>query len=496
MAVEQLIGGLSTGLGLANGAQGFAPPVNNAVSGFLNFLSPNTRPDVQMLLTMFHRSQINEQEFYKWMRFNGYDENTAFMIHIMSLSHYSLNDYATLYRRGVIDLDRYINRTQLLGIDEEDREKFLKLSEYFPSPSDLVTFAVREVYSPEEIEKYGHDKEIPDQFIKECFKAGLPEDQAKNYWKSHWNYPSIGEVMEMLHRRATKPDGKVFGSEDFATFLKVADYSPYWRNMLEQISYIPLTRVDVRRMYSLGIIDREKVKDNFLDLGYNQENAELMTTFTTVYDNPDTADLTRPTLTTAYINSEITLDELVDYMGQIGYLPKMLNFWVKDAQYKKTKAQIQLRVDSLFEQFLAGGTALDDLRNELHRMNLQIDQVDILINEALIKKQSKRKIPGVETIIGWLEKGVIDEGGYALRMRLLNYSMEDITNYIHEINLKQDTSQRKYVKVDVYVRWLKAGVIDDKYFSQILTEQGYSPRDIQSFIIEMRSKQNAIEGTS
>jgi hypothetical protein len=46
------------------------------------------------------------------------------------------------------------------------------------------------------------------------------------------------------------------------------------------MAYVPLTRVDIRRMYALGIINEKEVNKAYQDIGYNTENAARLTAFT------------------------------------------------------------------------------------------------------------------------------------------------------------------------------------------------------------------------
>ena len=82
--------------------------------------------------------------------------------------------------------------------------------------------------------------------------------------------PSIGQGFEMLHRR-------VIEDADLDLLLRALDVMPFWREKLKDISYNPLTRVDVRRMHRIGVLEEEGVFNAYLDVGYNEENAQLMT---------------------------------------------------------------------------------------------------------------------------------------------------------------------------------------------------------------------------
>ena len=52
-----------------------------------------------------------------------------------------------------------------------------------PSISDLITFVVREVITP-------------DEFYDWAAKQGLSREWAENYWEAHWRLPSFENLRE------------------------------------------------------------------------------------------------------------------------------------------------------------------------------------------------------------------------------------------------------------------------------------------------------------
>jgi hypothetical protein len=490
MALGLIGGTVGAALGLVNGAQGLAPTLTNDLSQIFNVLNPNQRADLATLIIMRRRLEITETEYYDGMRKNGFAQDLADKIFTSAYAFFGLQDYCTMFRRGDINETQFNTLLGQIGINSWHAEQSLRLTEYWPTPADIVQFAVREVYDKTKRDALKLDSERPDFYLDMAKKVGLSEDFAKDYWASHWELPSVSAVMEFMHRRVKTPEDKVFTQDDAYKFLEYADYSPQWRQMLIDISYQPLTRVDTRRMYGLGVLTYEELVGNFLDQGYSPENAARMAEFTAIHDNPETTDMTRTNLTSSYVHGIITLDELVELLGSLGYQVKMLNYWVNIAQYDKVQYQVNLKSGHLLDLYLQGGNSLDEYRNELYRMDLPSNYVNQLIDEALSKRMSTQKIPDLSTLKDWLAEGIIDDIGFYNRMRLLNYRDEDIRNYLAEIALKQDVTTRKYLKDTVYKSWLKKGIMSRDQFTLIMHEQGYSKQDIENMIIEVESGKN------
>lgn len=477
------LGALSGGVDFA---KSFSPPIARASLYGWNQLKPNQIPTSDEMFKVFNWDRLTYGKLKDFMQQLGFSDEWTERLYLASQHELSLVDYVVLYRRGKITKDELITHAQRSGFYVAEIEHLLSVTEYFPSPQDLIQFAVRDVYTPETVDAYKLLEDIPQKYVEEAKKTGLPKEQAENYWAAHWQLPSPTQVFEMLHRRVLKPDGKVFTEEDVSTYLKIADYSPQWRTMLQQISYHPLTRTDARRMYSLGVINRGKLKSTFLDEGYNEENAELLTQFTIVHDDPETTGMTRGNLMSSYVEGAITFEDLKKMLPEIGIFGVALTYWLNIAQYDKTQAEVKKIITRAYNAFLAGSSDLDVLRTQLLNKNLPASYVDSILTDMIEEKVSQRKVPSLETIIKWLESQTIDERTFQVKMRQLNYSDEDIILYLTTVRQKVDTSRKLYLKEDVYVEWFKAGIIDETYLRATLSEKGLGQRDIESMIINAR----------
>jgi hypothetical protein len=65
----------------------------------------------------------------------------------------------------------------------------------------------------------------------------------------------------------------VIGADTLRLLLREKDTAPYYRNKLIAVAYQPFTRIDVRRMYSVGSLNHAGVQRAYLDLGYSPAHA-------------------------------------------------------------------------------------------------------------------------------------------------------------------------------------------------------------------------------
>lgn len=208
----------------------------------------------------------------------------------------------------------------------EDRIKAAKrLAFLLPSPSDLVTWAAKEVFEPEMIEKYGLLDEV--ELLKRdlFYKVGMSDEMIDNYWKAHWVHPEFRTVVEMLRRTD-------FTEEDMYEWFRLVEIPPYWRDKLIAISYAVPTRVDVRRFWDMRTIDEARLREIYEWQGYHGKDLEDYILWTKVY-------VAFPDLIARYKNGWIGEEVVKDELIAMGMLPERVEeMW--QTKFKKA-AQIE-----------------------------------------------------------------------------------------------------------------------------------------------------------
>jgi len=173
-------------------------------------------------------------------------------------------------------LSRLGDELSKIGVHNNYHGLYKELAYQIPPVADIITMAVREAFTPDIAARFGQYQDLPSEFVEWVGKKGLSKEWAERYWAAHWSLPSPQQGFEMLHRG-------VIGEDDVNMLMRALDIMPYWRDKLIQIAYRPLSRVDVRRMYALGVIDTSGIRKAYRDIGYNEYNADLMTKFTIAY---------------------------------------------------------------------------------------------------------------------------------------------------------------------------------------------------------------------
>lgn len=128
-----------------------------------------------------------------------------------------------------------------------------------PTPSELTRMQLREVFLPGRREELVGTEERP-VFDSYMAQQGFSKFWSDSVWGAHWQLPSISQLNEMLFRG-------VIDQEEWTRLVTFNDYEPTQIPRLQEIIYNPYTRVDVRRMHRLGVLNDDELLQAYADLG-------------------------------------------------------------------------------------------------------------------------------------------------------------------------------------------------------------------------------------
>lgn len=465
------------------------PPLGVAYNKAAFKAWPNAIPGISDLLQLVRRKEITASDYVTHVMENGFDEHYAKGFLAASETMLQAAEYVTLWRRGELSDGDLYERLSVLAYTDEGIDLLKKVSEFYPSVGDLINFAVREVYTPTIAEKYGQFEDLPRDYINESHKVGLSEDTAKLYWAAHWQLPSITQANEMLHRG-------VISEDEHEQLLRALDVMPYWRPRLRDISYNTLTRVDVRRMYSVGTLDKIGVYKSYREFGYNDTNAKLMTDFTVKYESGDSLELNRSSLEKAYKLGIIDDGKLLEYLNQLYDSEQIARFYYNIARTEKQNDELAAKKKSMLDRYQKGDVSIPQAQKELTQAGYPAEYVSNTVTEMQNSKGVKVKLPSRQDLENWLKKGVIEEDYYTDTMLDIGYREKDIEYYLTEIALERDTSDRKFLSRQVYVRWYKKGIISQDTFTENLSKMGVFQEDIDKLIEEVQTELGEKEETT
>lgn len=327
------------------------------------------------------------------------------------------------------DIDLALSKN---GWSERDKAALLKAAQVIPPVQDLITMAVREVFTPEVAERFGQFQEFPEAFKEWAAKLGLSEEWSKNYWASHWALPSPQMGFEMLHRR-------VITEDDLDLLLKSADVMPFWRQKIVDISFAPFTRVDIRRMHKVGVLNDEEIFTAYQDIGYDSDKAQRLSDFTIELNGEKVADddtglleLSRTNILGFYEDGLLEKNEATELLLGIGLSPEATHLYLTSVDMNEERLERKAETSLILDRAKAGIITFEQGQDRLAELNLETREFAKALTRLIREKAQRTKLPTKADLDKMLMKDIINDNEYKETLQLLGYS-EVWTDRLHKL---------------------------------------------------------------
>lgn len=361
----------------------------------------------------------------KWReiaRSAGIREDHIAMLQKAAYATLDVGTIRELYHRRGKDEALAVKRLKENGYTDERIKEIMETWAVIPGPADLIRMAVREAFSPDQVVSLGLDEAFPGELEEWASKVGLADPWPKMYWRAHWELPSASMGFEMLHR-------KIIGEGELSSLLKALDYAPTWHEKLKSIAYNVVTRVDARRLYSLGIWSEQELREGYEKMGYSPEDAESLTAWTKVEYAQGDKEVTRAQIESAFDAGIIDRSEAEGMLEELGYSKDRAG-WIMDiAEYTgAAKARVEL-IASVKELYLSGIADKSDVREKLGSEQIDANYIEKLIGRWETEVWTRRKLPSKSDLDKFLKNGLIEESEYKGELKRLGYSAEMAERY-------------------------------------------------------------------
>jgi len=450
-------------------------PLSRGSSYATNYALPNLIPGLPELISMFRYGFLTQEDVLTLGRFLGLEEQYTRGILYSSQQTLGAADFISMHRRGQISGSELQTELQKIGYDISQLRYLELATEYQPTPPDIIQFAVREVYNKGETSKWEQFTAPPPEYVTAAKKAGLSEVFANQYWWAHWKLPSVEQSFDFLHRG-------LIDTEEMSKILKAQDIMPGFINHFIKASYHPLTRVDIRRMYAAGVIDRARVKQEYMDGGYDEERAELITVWLERDVGEDVAGISKTQVLAAYEEGLNTLEETIVLLTKLNIAPEAQNLLLELSDYKITKYRLDLLVAELSGQFEMKEVSIHDIRSQLSEAGAPDSYIDRAMGRIIGGQKSKTRLPSRTDLERWYEKELLDDSLYFAGMIALGYSRDNARMYMAEILYDKEVHKRKFLSASIYKSWLKLGILSVQEWQVTGSEMGLNQSDIDNLV--------------
>jgi hypothetical protein len=338
------------------------------------------------------------------------------------------NDLATVFK------DR--------GFTQTWASVYREASFLIPPPQDLIVMAVREVFSPETAARFGQFEDFPEAFAEWGAKQGLSKDWCLRYWAAHWGLPSATQGFEMFQR-------SIIEREDLVLLLKSLDVMPFWRDRLIQLAYNPFTRVDIRRMHQLGVLNDSQVLRAHLDLGYDPEKAQLLTEFVLRLNqnapgenDEELGRLSRATILGFYEDGILRRDRAGELLVTLGITPEAAGLYLGAVDADQQRQERKAETDLVVSQAEAGVITFAQATDRLNRLGLETGELQKAQTRLTRSEQSRVKLPSKEDAIRFFMEGLISATALFDVLQRLGYSNAWATIYV-QLAMKELSGAQK-----------------------------------------------------
>ena len=447
LAIAGMVGGSVIGTGVGMGIGGFGRDISN----WFNAWRRPTPLDIQVLAYAKHTGKLSNDVIDTNYASLGYNDNYKDVLFTFYKPKLTVTELLEAEKR-IENLDYDV--TQALkdaGFNDKEISILRELSYAYPSPTDFIRFAVRDVFTSDKETQEALSAEFPEDIVPYAKKAGMRKDVLMWYWKAHWELPSPTQVYEMLHR--LNPDvlavrGEAYKSigldveklktdlETVKFYLKQADYDKRWRERLLAISYNPLTRVDLRRIYELGLINDNELLARLMEVGYTKKDAELMLEFYKTFRQEEARTFAKTEIKYLLYYGIINETEAKVMLERLGYTESdaktMIELWkVKLAEKDMRETQKFVR-----DAYALGEITRAEAERILKQAGLSEEVIAVVLDKEDKRRLKSQKLPSASTVVKWLKLGVISKDKAREILRSINVKEEYIEFYIKEAEVE------------------------------------------------------------
>lgn len=424
--INKIVGG-----GLDDLIQGQTYAINNAC--------PTLIPSVEQANMLHQRGVIDKDLHECWVKANNYHIEPQCKVVEAEMAVPSPYELIRLKEAGAIKDEEYKKLMNLNTIkDDERRKHFERLFCYIPPYTDLTQFMVRDVEVEQVVEEQGYDEGFEARFkgkVEEWAKEqGISKEVMKYIWRAHWRTVGLHQMAEALFRLRPNKEGvtNVTTEEDVKKQLEIDDVPKFWRERLVEALYRPLTRVDVRRAYEIGVIDKEGVESSYLDEGYTPTNAKVLADFA--------EQLKRLTLrrrggakpssyyVTQFTDNVIDEDELYEGIRNEITDEDIVREIVNDAYAQRTHKARKAAIKAVTRRYVLGDYDYASAVAELIRCGVPSELARENLDYCRLQDKLRSKEVAGATLCKWRGSGLISQSQHIERLIRIGYGQPDAVN--------------------------------------------------------------------
>ena len=434
--MEVLVGFLQQWVGGA-----FTDPLT-ALQQQTRFYCPISVPSPGEATQAYLADTINRETLECWARAGGMMWDGWAKVVEANRAKLGVNELVQLLRRKEISEVEFNARIRELGfLKPTEANEFKELGNVIPPISDLVRFMVRDTADKTIVNLFHMNEGFPEKFVDDIVDWSTDQGVDKKYmehvWRAHWSLPSPTQLFSFLHRNSRLPAGDKarVDKEMIEKALIQQDILPFWIPMLMATSYRPLNRVDTRRAFDMGSIDKPQVVEAYLNQGYNDDNANILADFA---ERVRSMRFLKHQSIRKYAQGAINRRELEQWAAADGATPadfepmqaRAVDVMVADARLECVK--------SYEKRYQHGELSSNELTLKLNNEMLDAAQVEHIVKANECKREAAGKQASISQLCKWFTEGILAEHEFFGRLLELNWDADDATRLIRDCQIQRE----------------------------------------------------------
>ena len=386
------------------------------------------------IANMRHLGLLSDNDALIIMKMNGYSSGDAQLLLNSAQTIPNVEFILTMWLRDILTDDAADVAMEQLGYNKSYADAVKKIAFFIPPVQDLITMSVREVFDPVIRAEFGQDENFPEEFAKWAKQQGVTREWAGNYWASHWVLPSIQMGFEMLHRDVIK-------EPKLRQLMQALDIMPGWVDELIKISFQPITRIDIRRLNRVGLLDGDDLVRRYLDIGYSPADAGFLAEFTEKLNEEDvildfgiTEDLTRSNVIRFYVDGIIDREVAFVTLVNMRIHPVAAGLFLQDADFRMERRERKFNVDIVFDKFKFAGMSMQEATDQINAIGLASLELQLALLDLEKIQVSETKLPSRTDLDKFMQDDIIGAEEYLDVMQRIGYSATWAGRYMQLAN--------------------------------------------------------------
>jgi len=379
--------------------------------------------------------------------------------------------------RGLMKVEESKELLAEHGYSDQFIEYMIKSWEVIPPISDLITFVVREVISPEDF--YGW-----------AAKQGLTEYWAKNYWEAHWVLPSFDNLREAFWRG-------IISEEEYKKYIVWHDYKPEPRPgisksdqaIMAELSYKLPGRIDARWMVRWGLISKEDLKALTKAEGMHPKWIDKVTEAEYLNQLLEERTRVKSEYTSSYAKGLISREKLEEKLRSVRFIDEEIQYLLDAADEARRRELVEMALKTLTERWKRGKITRADFEDSARTLGLEdeyikryADKVEEGFREyerVDLTKDERKSIASF--LMNKYKRGYMTEEELQRRLEALELTQDEVDLRMRLAAEEYDYELKEMLK-ESYIAAYRKDQIDEEKLRELLTSLGLRTDYIETTI--------------